>query len=208
LAQHTTKTTAQPMSETIDLAEPVELKRHRITADDYYRMAEAGILARELRVELIEGEIIEMATIGTRHSAVVNRLNRMFVLATGSRAIVSIQNSVQLNRCNVPEPDVVVLKPRDDFYASQRCTADDIFLVIEVADSSIGYDTRLKARLYATYGVAHYWVVDLTKQRLIRHEGPQAEAYATVEVLTSPGVLPLPGLEGLTIDVSELFPSP
>jgi Uma2 family endonuclease len=198
------------MSETIDLdlVAPVDLKRHRITADDYYRMAETGILARELRVELIEGEIIEMATIGTRHFAAVTRLTRMLVLATGNRAIVSIQNSLHLNRYNVPEPDVVVLKPRDDFYASERCTAEDSFLLIEVSDSSIAYDVKFKARLYAAQGVAHYWVVDLTKQRLIRHEGPQAEGYATIEVLTSPGVLPLPGLEGLTIDVSELFPSP
>lgn len=195
------------MSETIELAEPVELKRHRITADDYYRMAETGILARELRVELIEGEIIEMASIGTRHYAAVNCLNRMLVLATGTRAIVSIQNSVQLNRYNVPEPDVVVLKPRDDFYASRRCTADDIFLVIEVADSSIAYDTRFKARLYAAHGVAHYWVVDLTKQRLIRHEDPQAAGYAKAEILTSLGALPLPGFEHLTIDFSGFFPA-
>ena len=144
------------------LEEP-RITRHRLNVEQYHRMSEAGVFEPDARVELIEGEIIDMAPIGSRHFSAVSRLNRMLVEATGSRAVVSIQQSLRLDRFTEPEPDIAVLKPRDDFYAEALPTGADALLVIEVADSTIAFDLRTKARLYATHGVLTYWVVDLPR---------------------------------------------
>jgi Uma2 family endonuclease len=189
----------------MELAEPVVLQRHRITVDEYYRMAETGILGPESRVELIEGEIIDMAAIGTRHYATVNRLNRLLFRAVGDSAIVSVQNPLRLGRYDEPQPDLVLLKPRADDYICVPYTAEDTLLVVEVADSSIAYDMKLKARLYASRGVAHYWVADVANSRLIVHAQPSTEGFMSVQTLTELGMIDLPGLDGLQADLSSLF---
>ena len=188
--------------ETLD--EP-RITRHRLDVDQYDRMAEAGIFEPDARIELIEGEVIDMATIGTRHYAAVSRLNRLIVQATGERAVVSIQQSLRLDRFSEPEPDVTVAKPRDDFYASALPTGADTFLVIEVADSSLAFDLRTKARLYATHGVAVYWVVDLASDRLHIHSAPRDGAYTDVAALVKPASVALPGFSDIAIDLSGLF---
>src|SRR5690606_41478239 len=115
-------------------------KRHRITADEYHRMAEVGLLAPDARVELIEGEIIERAPVGREHSSVVDQLNRLFVRAVGDDAIVRVQGSIRLGTLSEPEPDLVLLRPSPDFYRSRFATAADALLVIEVSDTTLRYD--------------------------------------------------------------------
>lgn len=186
------------------LDEP-RITRHRLTVEQYHRMGEAGVFAPGARVELIDGEVIDMAPIGTRHWSVVNRLNRLLVQATGELAVVSVQASIRLDRQSEPEPDLAVLRPRDDFYASALPTGHDAFLVIEVADSSLAYDLRLKGRLYALHGVPAYWVVDLAAGLLHTFAVPQGEAYSVIDATATPGTLALPGLVDVSIDLSELF---
>src|SRR5690606_16285512 len=142
-------------------------KRHRITADEYHRMAEVGLLAPDARVELIEGEIIEMAPIGKEHTSVVDQLTRLFVRAVGDDAIVRVQGSVRLGSISEPEPDLVLLRPRTDFYRNQFANAPDILLVIEVSDTTLRYDREVKVPLYARHGVPETWIVDLPHQRLL-----------------------------------------
>jgi Uma2 family endonuclease len=160
---------------------PVELTKRRFTADDYQRMGHAGILSEDDRVELIAGEVVAMPPIGPRHNAAVNRANRAMVTAVGDRAIVQPQGSVRLDLYHEPQPDLVLLQPRADYYASRLPGPADILLLIEIAESSIDYDREVKARLYAESGVPEYWLVDLNENLLFSHRAPDAGAYQSVQ---------------------------
>ena len=121
-------------------------QRHRLTVHDFHRMGEAGILPVEGRLELIEGEIIAMAPIGSRHAAIVTRANLLFVQAVADRAIVSVQNPIILGEHSEPEPDLALIRPRDDFYALALPRADEVLLIVEVADTTLRYDREIKSR--------------------------------------------------------------
>jgi Uma2 family endonuclease len=171
------------------------IKRRRFTVHDYHRMGDAGILLEDDRVELIYGEIIAMSPIGNPHNAAVDRANRALIQTLGDRAIVRVQGSVRLDNYNEPQPDIVILKPRDDFYAKGGAKPADILLIIEMADSSLKYDRRIKARLYAEMGVAEYWVADLNAESVLcysdRHESsyPLVRQFRREESIT-PQMLP------------------
>ena len=155
------------------------MSRHKLGADDYYRMIDAGILGSEDRVELIDGEIIDMAPIGQDHEASVNGLNRALVLACGEKAIVSVQNSVRLDGRSVPQPDFAVFRPRADFYRTgARPGPAETLLLVEVAKTSSRYDRDIKLPLYARAGIAEYWIVDLNKQVLDAYRFPAGQAYS------------------------------
>ena len=136
----------------------VERARRSFTIEEYVRMAETGILTEDERVELIDGEIVEMSPIGTVDMAVVINLNHMLVSLIGERARVSIQGPLRLPPRSLPQPDVAVLRLRS--YVRGPATMKDAHLVIEVADTSLNYDTRKKRSLYARAGIREYWVVD------------------------------------------------
>jgi Uma2 family endonuclease len=154
--------------------------KHRFTVDEYHRMAAAGILGEDDRVELIEGEIIEMSPIGSGHAARVKRLNRLLVRRLGDRAIVQVQDPVVLGRFSEPGPDLAVLKPRDDFYAERHPQPADTLLVVEVADSSRAFDRTVKAPLYARHGIPEMWVVDVIDQVVEIYRRPLRGAYREV----------------------------
>src|SRR5262245_19006742 len=154
-----------------------EIQRRLFTVDECYKMVEAGILREDERVELIRGELIKMSPIGLRHIATVDRVNRAFVRLAGDNAIVRIQSTVVLDQFCAPEPDLVLLKPRDDFYLHKHAGVSDILLIIEVADSSLEYDTTVKAELYAILGVHEYWVADLRNDQLLVHSDPVNDRY-------------------------------
>jgi Uma2 family endonuclease len=156
------------------------IQRRRFTVDDYHRMGDAGILLEDDRVELIYGEILAMSPIGNPHNAAVDRANRALVRAAGDSAIVRVQGSVRLNNYNEPQPDIVLLKPRDDFYAVGGANPSDILLIIEMADSSLRYDRKLKARLYAEMRVVEYWVADLNAERVYSYSDRQEKSYRVV----------------------------
>src|SRR5688572_23991664 len=139
------------------------------TFDECLRMAEAGILSPDERVELIAGAIVAMSPIGPRHGVAVDLVTREMVRMGGDRAIVRTQRPVVLGRFAAPQPDLALLRPKPDEYLSRHPNAGDILLIIEVADSSLDYDTTTKLGLYAILGVTEYWVADLRNQRLLVH---------------------------------------
>lgn len=156
----------------------VAAPRRRFTADDYQRMGEAGILGKADRVELLDGEIVAMTSIGPRHGASVDRVARALILSLGESAIVRVQGSVRLDAFNEPEPDIVVLKPRADFYASALPGPAEILLLIEVSESSASYDRSVKPSLYARTGVVEYWLADLTAGVVTCHAAPANGTYS------------------------------
>jgi Uma2 family endonuclease len=161
------------------MAEPL---RKLFTRDEYYAMAEAGILKPEDRVELIEGEIYYMTPIGNPHAGCVNRLVRWFsVLTAADRAVLSPQNPVNLTDISEPQPDVTLLRPREDFYGDGHPTPADVLLLVEVADSSIGFDRHTKIPLYARCGIPEAWLVDINKQILEVHRNPTPSGYRSIQ---------------------------
>src|SRR5437868_12357745 len=139
----------------------VQIARRHFNVAEYYKMAAAGVFSEDDRVELIEGEIVEMNPIGSRHAACVGRLTKLLERLTGDRAIVWVQNPVQVSDYSEPLPDVALLNPRDDFYSQATPQATDVLLIIEVAESSLEYDRSIKLPLYARSGIVEVWLVNL-----------------------------------------------
>ncbi len=183
----------------------LQLQRRLFTVAEYHRMAEAGILQEDDRVELIEGEIVAMNPIGSRHAAAVDRLTRLLTQAAGERAIVRVQSPVQLGERSEPQPDLALLKPRPDFYAGAHPGAEDVLLLVEVADASADYDRQVKLPLYARAGVPEAWLVDLDGQavEVLRH--PSAHGYATTERVGRGQSLPVPGLPDARLAVDLIL---
>ena len=152
-------------------------QRHRLTVDQYYRMAEAGILKEDDRVELIEGEIIDMPPIGIDHAYFVNRLTSLFIQSVGLQANVSSQNPIRLNSRSEPQPDIALLRYRDDFYRHAHPRPEDIILLVEVSDTTLRYDTEVKLPLYARHEIPEVWIVDLEHQRLEVFRRPEGGVY-------------------------------
>lgn len=138
-----------------------EVVRRYFNVDEYYRMAEVGILSEEDRFELIEGEIVQVSPIGPRHAARVDRLNKLLNKRVGDEAIIRVQSPVRLHDYSEPEPDVAVLKPRDDYYETGHPTAADVLLVIEISDSSGQYDRDVKLPMYARAGISEVWIMNI-----------------------------------------------
>jgi Uma2 family endonuclease len=160
----------------------VQLIHHRFTRAEYHRMGEAGIIRPDARVELIDGEILEMSPIGRRHNAHVDRLAAHFFAAVDGRAIVRVQGSIVLGDTCEPEPDLALLRPRDDFYADTDATADAILLLVEVADSSEAYDRLTKTPMYARHSIPELWLVDLNRGLVTVSHDPSPAGYQTVRV--------------------------
>lgn len=135
--------------------------RWKFTVDDYARMAQAGILGEDDRVELLEGEIVEMAPIGPLHAACVKRLNRLFAARLGDLAVVSVQDPIRLGSRSEPQPDLALLRPRDDLYSALHPEPADVLLVVEVAFSTGPFDRLVKMPLYAEWRIPQAWLVDL-----------------------------------------------
>ena len=136
------------------------VQRYRFTVDQYHQMDKAGIFSPDCRVELIDGEIFEMSPINPWHSGVVNRLVHRFVRGLGDRAVVHVQNPTIVDRHSEPQPDLMLLKPREDFYGTAHPIPSDALLVVEVAETSLAHDRLRKLPLYAKRRVSEVWVVN------------------------------------------------
>jgi Uma2 family endonuclease len=153
------------------------LSRHKLSVEDYHQMGRAGILGEDSRVELIEGELIDMAPIGSLHASVVSTLSMFFARQVGELAIVSTQNPVSLPPDSEPQPDIVLLKPRPDRYRSALPTAADVMLLIEVADTTFKYDLEIKLPAYARRGIVEVWLIDLKGGTLEIYREPGRKGY-------------------------------
>ena len=155
--------------------------RRRFSLAEYHALGTGGILGEGDRTELIEGEIWEMTPIGSRHAAAANRWSAALSRLASDRYWLSNQNPLALDEFTELQPDLSILRPRDDFYASAHPTADDVFWVIEIADTSLMHDRSVKAPLYARAGVRELWIVDLTGAALEIHRDAGAKGYRQIE---------------------------
>lgn len=173
-------------------------------------MAEAGILAPDARVELINGEIIDMAPIGKTHGGVVDYLNQKIAAAVDSAALVRVQGSISLDFYSEAQPDLVLLKPRADYYCSGETnpTADAIYRLIEVSESSERYDRTVKQPLYASHGVPAVMLIVPDEERVEHHSHPENGTCINSESLTDLSAVPLGCLEGYKVDLSWLRDRP
>lgn len=159
----------------------VRARKRLFSADEYERLVEVGILGESNRVELIEGEITELAAaMGSRHAACVNRLNRFLSRQADDDIIVSVQNPIRLSDLTEPEPDLALLKPREDFYAGGHPAPEDVLLVVEVSETSVEYDTDVKLPLYASAGIPEAWIVNLPANRVEVHSRPVDGEYREI----------------------------
>jgi Uma2 family endonuclease len=179
--------------------------RHRFTVEDWDRLIEVGFFTRDDRVELLDGEIVDVTPIGDPHEACVDRLCRLFVTRGGERAIVRVQGSVQVSRHSVPQPDIAVLAAREDFYSRRKPQPTELLLVVEVAGTSLAFDRGRKAQLYAAGGVEEYWVVDVNGETVDICTDPTADGYQSVMTVGRGATLSLTRLEGMTLSVDETF---
>lgn len=181
-------------------------QRHRVSAQEYLRMGEAGVFAPETRLELIEGEIVEKAAIGSPHASTVAVLGRILGQAAGDRALVWVQNPVVLSVRSVPQPDLALLRPRADNYYGAHPAVADVLLVIEVSDATLAFDLGTKVPLYARAGVPEVWVVDLNERAVRVHREPSTNGYRTSFTVTPGGNVASLALSDVRLAPSDLFP--
>jgi len=183
----------------------VQIEKWVFTVDEYHRMSEAGILSEDDRVELIGGEIIKMSPIGKYHAACVKRLNSVLNRRVGEYAIISVQDPIRLNDYSEPEPDIALLKPRDDFYAQELPTAEDVLLIIEVADTSVEYDRNVKLPLYAKANIAETWLANIREDRMEAYSQPVNGTYQNVRVIKRGETLSPEALPKLLLTIEEVL---
>ncbi len=157
----------------------VRIPRRRFTVDEYHRMGEAGVLTEDDRVELLDGEIVQMSPIGTPHASTVARLTALLVHRFRKHATIWVQNPIVLDRWSEPQPDLCVLAPRADFYAELHPRPRDVLLGIEVMDSSRSYDRALKLPLYGKAELSEVWLIDLKAETVEVHRRPALRGYRT-----------------------------
>ncbi|WP_462321554.1 Uma2 family endonuclease [Halochromatium sp.] len=177
---------------------------HQVTVREFFLMGEAGVLDPEARIELIEGVMIDMPPIAPPHAGRTKRLTSLLIEAIGRRAIVSTQDPILLGDLSAPQPDIAVLKPRDDFYTAEHPRADDVLLVIEIADSSVRYDRECKLPLYARFGIPEAWLIDIPARAIWGYREPENGAYQTSLQLEAPHRIRPSMLDGLEIALAEL----
>jgi Uma2 family endonuclease len=183
--------------------EPFE--RWRFTVDDFMLMGEVGIFKEGDRVELINGEVVRMNPIGFGHGGRVKRIINLFIPSLHGRAILSVQDPIQVRPRQQPQPDIMLLRPRADFYSTSHPTAADTLLLIEVADSSLEFDTNTKAAVYAQAGISDYWIVDLVNMQLLVHRQPVDGVYRDVRVLGKEDSIQPLAFSDVTIQVSDIL---
>ena len=179
--------------------------RRALTVAEYHRMGEVGIVHEDDRVELIEGELVAMTPIGSSHSGTINTLTRALVMAVGDRGVVAVQNPVQLDDLSEPQPDFSILKPRADDYRRATPRPHEVFLIIEVADSSLAYDRAVKRALCARHCIPEFWIVNLQADSVEVCRTPVGEAYADLSLVERDGTLEPALLPGAAIQAAALL---
>jgi Uma2 family endonuclease len=189
------------------MAVETEIARRLFTREEYYRMAEVGILKPSDRVELIRGEILTMSPQGPRHSAFIDNLTALVVPRLVGRARVSVQSGVALSDDSEPEPDLKILRLRDDVpYKERGPFGEDVLLLVEVAVTSLRFDRTTKLQLYAEAGIPEYWIIDCQAEAVEIHRGPEGGTYRDVVRLTSANATVSPAaFPDLTLTLAEIF---
>jgi len=183
----------------------IQLRPRRFTAGEYHQMIEAGVFGEDERLELIDGEIVQMSPIGDRHAACVRRLIALLSRLFADQAIVDAQDPMVVDIAYAPQPDLALLRPRADYYATQTPTPADCLLVIEVADTSAEFDREIKAPRYARGGVGELWLIDLERAVVVAHRDPAGDAYQHVQVLHRGETIAIAALGGAGLPVEAML---
>jgi Uma2 family endonuclease len=183
------------------------IERVLITVDEYDHMIQAGIFNEDVRLELIEGELIKMSPIGSTHAGFINRLNRALSAQVGSQAIIAVQNPIRLANSE-PQPDLAVLRTRADDYTRSHPEADDVLLLIEVADTSVDYDRTVKVPLYGRSGIPEVWLIDLFENVVEVYRTPAAAGYRSKQTYGTGDSLTPERLPAVTLPVADIFGKP
>lgn len=181
------------------------IHRHRINVDEYYRMAETGIIPPDARVELIEGEIIDMDDFGPNHARSTDQLIEILIRAVAGRAHVRCRAPLRLSDLSEPQPDFVLARRRDDFYKWGSIGPADTLLVVEVSNTRLRFDTQVKAPLYARHAIPELWIVDLPNRELRFYRSPQDGQYSDVTSTSTPGIVVPNALPDVQIDLTHIF---
>ncbi|NEQ37680.1 MAG: Uma2 family endonuclease [Okeania sp. SIO3I5] len=182
----------------------VELQRRQFTVKEYHQMVEAGILTKYDKVELIAGEIVKLAPIGISDAACLRRLNMIFNKLLYSKVIVDHHNQIHLSNDSAPEPDLALLQWRDDFYEAKHPQPEDIFLLVEVADSTIKYDREIKIPLYAENGISEVWLIDINQQLVEVYRQPKGNSYQNVQQFFRGDILTIEAFDDINLTVDEI----
>ncbi len=184
---------------------PIAQDLRLITVAEYHQMAAAGILAADEQVELLAGHIIQKMPKGPAHSAFCKRLEKLLERRLGDQILVRLQDPVQLAPLSEPEPDIAIVQPRDDFYETAHSTPDNVYWLIEIADTTLKRDLGLKAELYAAAGLKDYWVLNLATQQLHVFRDPQTDGYQRQTILQNQQIVSPLRFPDCVISVSECF---
>ena len=179
--------------------------QHRFNVRAYYRMAESGVLPPDSRVELLNGRIFDMSPIGPAHGGTVKRLSRIFNALANGRWLVSTQDPVRLDDHSEPEPDVALLQPSPDDYTSRHPRSEEVFLLIEVSDSTLEYDREEKLPAYGRAGVAEVWIVNLNEPSLEVYRDPHFNGYSSKSVLGAGDQVAPQAFSDVLVSVGELL---
>lgn len=182
-----------------------QLAKRWITVDEYEHMGKAGIFHPDDRLELLEGEIYEMSPIGSPHAACVTILHQLLTIKFADKLIVISQNPVRLNDFSEPQPDVALLRWRDDFYRQAHPTPEDVLLIIEVADSTVESDRSYKLPLYAKAGIREAWLVNIPEEQIELYAEPQGGAYQISRTFKRDDELQSQTITDLKISVSAIL---
>ena len=177
----------------------------RFSVGEFQKMTEAGILPEVSGLEIVDGYLIEKMSIGTKHASTVKKLNRNLGLLLGAETIISVQDPIHLDEFNEPEPDIALLKPREDFYAESHPTAADVLLLIEVSDSTLEYDREIKKTLYAEAGIGEFWIVNLRENTLEIYTAPKNGTYRLARILETGETVESSAVENLKLNIDEII---
>ncbi len=187
--------------------QPIKEQSQRLfTVAEFHRMAAAGIFSPEERLELIEGTILTMSPKGIKHAACNDRAARYLGQILGDRAVVRNQNPIALKGLSEPQPDLVLAMPDEARYFDHHPTPAEIWVIVEIADSSLAYDLSTKSHLYAGAGIRQYWVLNLDSNELLDHREPAGDGYRIRQTYSAAGSVSLDAFPEITIPVSELLP--
>ncbi|MGA2867411.1 MAG: Uma2 family endonuclease [Verrucomicrobiota bacterium] len=181
------------------------LTTHRFSVEEYYRMAETGVLRPDQRVELLDGEIIDMSPIGPPHGGVTKRLNQYFTQLARGRWLVAVQDPVHLDEYSEPQPDLMLLRPAPDFYSSRHPGPEDVLLLIEVAATSLAYDRERKLPAYGRAGVGEVWIVNLEEEAVEVYREPGLAGYSSTTSLRAGDRAHPLAFPDAAVDVAELL---
>ncbi len=179
----------------------------RFSVSEFQKMTEAGILPEVSGLEIVDGYLIEKMSIGSKHDGTVKKLNRNLGLLLGTEIIISVQDPIHLDEFNEPEPDIALLKPREDFYAESHPTAADVLLLIEVSDSTLEYDREIKKTLYAEAGIGEFWIINLRENTLEFYTAPKNGSYRLVRILETGETVESNAVEKLRLKIDEIIGS-